>query len=226
MEIDQTLVDEFEEKGRVWVRNAISEADIAEFEDSILESSGAGQRLGYSPSLAKALSSKGSFMRAIGKLDSSTKPVRAIVFNKSKDANWSVPWHQDRVIAVQNKAEVAGYHNWSEKAGSWHCEPPQQILDAMLFVRVHLDDTDVSNGAMQVSLGSHTKGIIASKDTESEALKWPIEVCKAKRGDVLILKMLTLHSSKPAQVSTGRRVIRIDLSPSALAKPLAWANFP
>jgi ectoine hydroxylase-related dioxygenase (phytanoyl-CoA dioxygenase family) len=223
LEIDQKLAAEFEEKGRVWLRNAISQSDLVDFENSFLSPSKAGQRLNSSHSLKRALSANSSFMKAIGTLDKIAKPVRAVLFAKSKDANWGVPWHQDRIIVVQGKEEVSGYRNWSEKSGTWHCEPPEDILEEMLFVRVHLDDTDGENGAMQISLGSHTSGIVPSRDAETEAMMHPIEVCEAKRGDVLILKMLTLHSSKPAKVHSGRRVLRIDLSPCELPKPLAWS---
>jgi hypothetical protein len=92
----------------------------------------------------------------------------------------------------------------------------------MLFVRVHLDDTDHSNGAMQIALGSHAAGIVPSEQAQAVANRYPLERCEATRGDVLILKMLTLHSSKPAQVQTGRRVLRVDFSTSELPSPLAW----
>ena len=35
--------------------------------------------------------------------------VRAILFDKTGDANWTVPWHQDRSIAVATRIDVAGF---------------------------------------------------------------------------------------------------------------------
>ena len=161
-------------------------------------------------------------MRVIQQLDPNAKPVRVVAFNKSEDANWGVPWHQDRVIAVSQRTEIAGYRNWTEKSGAWHCEPPRHVLDQMLFVRVHLDDTNASNGAMEISVGSHLDGIVPAAHAEATARKHPVEICEAERGDVLILKMLTLHSSKPAKVRSGRRVLRVDFASSPLPKPLTW----
>lgn len=213
---------EFEECGRVWMRKAISASDLALFDQVTAEPAKAGQRLGSSTALDVSLSNDGSLANAVRRLDQRATPVRAVSFNKSDNANWGVPWHQDRVIAVGEKVNAGGYHNWTRKSGTWHCEPPQFVLDQMLFVRVHLDDTNLSNGAMQIAVGSHKGGIVSAADAEAEANAYPIEVCEAQRGDVLILKMLTLHCSKPAKVHSGRRVLRVDFSSYTLPPPLAW----
>src|SRR5690606_15740343 len=45
--------------------------------------------------------------------------VRAIFFDKVPDANWSLFWHQDNVIAVRQRLEAPGFSAWSQKAGVW-----------------------------------------------------------------------------------------------------------
>lgn len=90
------------------------------------------------------------------------KPVRVVVFDKTPQQNWGVPWHQDRVIAVKARHDVPGYHNWSQKCGVWHCEAPSAVLGQMLFLRLHLDPTDAGNGAMEIALGSHRAGAVAA----------------------------------------------------------------
>lgn len=164
-----------------------------------------------------------TLMRAIARVDPAAKPVRVIAFNKSKTSNWGVPWHQDRVIEVKRREGVSGYHNWPQKAGAWHCEPPQDILDRMLFVRVHLSDTDQANGAMKIAVGSHANGLVRAEVAAKTASTHPIEYCDAQRGDILVLKMLTLHASDPAPEPTERRVLRIDFAAFDLPAPLAWA---
>src|SRR5829696_5679931 len=72
-------------------------------------------------------------------LGSSARVVRAIYFDKHKDANWKVTWHQDLTIAVREKVEVDVFGAWSIKAGITHVQPPMSVLDNMLTVRVHLD---------------------------------------------------------------------------------------
>lgn len=223
MEIElKKLRGELESTGRVWFRNAVSEADLSLFDEATTVHGKAGRRLDQSGALDSALSKESSLLRVIRKLDPKAQPVRIVAFNKSESANWGVPWHQDRVIAVSGQADVEGYRNWSKKSGTWHCEPPQSVLDRMLFVRVHLDDTDQDNGAMEIAIGSHSNGLIQSDLAEREADQYPREFCNAKRGDVLVLKMLTLHASKPAKVQTGRRVLRVDFASSQLPKPLSW----
>lgn len=224
MTTGKDLKTAFETDGRLWLRNAVSDKDLTLFDAAAADQARAGQRLGASRALAKALAPDGSLMNAIRALDPAARPVRVVAFNKSEDANWGVPWHQDRVIEVAERQEVEGYSNWTRKSGAWHCEPPEAVLEQMLFVRVHLDDADQSNGAMEISLGSHANGIVAAGDAETEALKRPVEVCEARRGDVLILKMLTLHSSKPAMVRSGRRVLRIDFASTELPAPLQWVS--
>jgi len=85
-------------------------------------------------------------------------PTRAIYFDKSPETNWLVPWHQDLTIALREPAEVPGFVPWSTKDGATHVQPPVAMLEQMLTVRLHLDPTDASNGALRVLPGSHRSG--------------------------------------------------------------------
>lgn len=151
-------------------------------------------------------------------------PVRVLAFDKSDATNWSLPWHQDRVIAVASRADLQEFHNWSRKQGIWHCEPPTNFLTDMLFVRVHLDDADESAGAMEIAMGSHAAGLVPADRAETVAGDYPAHLCTARRGDVLILPMLTLHRSRAAERPATRRVLRVDYAASSLPPPLVWAN--
>lgn len=64
-----------------------------------------------------------AFKNELRRLDFNPVPNRAVGFVKSKDKNWSLPWHQDRVIAMPRKLDSPAYENWSQKSGVWHCEP-------------------------------------------------------------------------------------------------------
>ncbi len=151
-------------------------------------------------------------------------PVRLVAFNKSSDANWGVPWHQDRVIAVAQMVECTGYGNWVSKGGFWHCEPPLKLLARMLFVRIHIDPCDELNGAMEVALGSHKLGFVAASSAGSAAETLPTELCKADPGDVLIVKALTLHRSRAAAQPSSRRALRVDYANRCDLDPrLQWS---
>ncbi|MEL7238912.1 MAG: phytanoyl-CoA dioxygenase, partial [Planctomycetota bacterium] len=70
---------------------------------------------------------------------------RGILFDKTPDRNWKVAWHQDRSIAVNGRAEAAGFGPWSRKAGVVHVQPPTRVLRQIVTLRLHLDDTPGSN---------------------------------------------------------------------------------
>jgi hypothetical protein len=55
-------------------------------------------------------------------------PVRAIYFDKSSEANWLVPWHQDLTLAVRTRVDVPGFGPWSTKDGVTHVQPPDGVV--------------------------------------------------------------------------------------------------
>lgn len=62
-------------------------------------------------------------------LGAKAKPVRAIFFDKTPEANWKVPWHQDLTVAVREKRETAGFTAWTRKAEIYHVQPPIAVLE-------------------------------------------------------------------------------------------------
>jgi hypothetical protein len=207
--------------GPLWLRGALPEAALCMLDEVNADADRPGARLPLTASLKQSLD---PVTRHIDKLAMRMQPVRAVAFDKTERTNWVLPWHQDRVIAVAARHPVAGYDHWSEKQGVWHCQPPTAILSEMLFVRVHLDDADAQTGAMEIAVGSEVAGFVPAKEAESTANCYPREVCIARRGDILVLPMLTLHRSLAALVPASRRVLRIDYAASTLPPPLAWAN--
>ncbi len=222
MHIASQLADEFATEGRVWLREAVPEDDLALLDSVVAIEAKPGQRIDIDYKNAAAFSLSSALVRAVQVIDPKAKSVRIVGFNKSQNSNWTLPWHQDRIIAVKAREDSAGFDNWTRKAGVWHCEPPIELLHQMLFVRVHLDDTAESNGAMRIALGSHEAGFVSATHALEVASRYPEEICEAKRGDILILKMLTLHRSKPSQTGSSRRAIRIDFAPFDLPSPLEW----
>jgi hypothetical protein len=76
--------------------------------------------------------------------------VRSIFFDKNEKENRSVVWHQDVTIAVASRVAVDGYGPWSIKDGFAHVQPTRDLLYNMVTIRLHLDDTPSSNGALRV----------------------------------------------------------------------------
>jgi hypothetical protein len=55
---------------------------------------------------------------------------------------------------VESRLPVPGFGPWSTKSGVIHVQPPAHILERMLAVRIHLDPTDDTNGALRVLPGT------------------------------------------------------------------------
>ena len=85
-----------------------------------------GQRLADMAVLASRLPE--SFKSELSQMGFNPAPLRAVGFNKSSDENWSLPWHQDRIVAMPRKDPDPRFKNWSRKSGIWHCEPPPDML--------------------------------------------------------------------------------------------------
>lgn len=213
---------QLEHQGRVWLRQAVTADEMAGMDALIDIGNRPGTRIRDSAPLFDMIR-KSAWVDAIARLWPLRHPVRALAFDKSADSNWGVPWHQDRVIAVKEKAEAPGFSSWSNKSGLWHCEPPLEFLDQMLFVRVHFDRNSAQNGAMEIALQSHKAGMIPAGDAAKIAQSCETEVCQADRGDILVLNMLTLHRSCPSKVASSRRALRVDFAPDTLPPPLSWA---
>lgn len=142
-------------------------------------------------------------------LGSSFKLVRSILFNKSPATNWQVAWHQDLAIAVNSQQKIDGYSSWSVKEGVVHVQPPVDVLEQMLTVRLHLDSADDTNGALWVSPGSHRLGRLRSSDAPGVAEKNGKHLCAVSAGDALLFRPLILHASRKAASTRPRRVLRL-----------------
>lgn len=148
--------------------------------------------------------------------------VRSLFFDKTADANWTVLWHQDLTIAVREKRLLDGFGRWSIKAGIPHVQPPTPILERILTLRIHLDDTDESNGALRLIPGSHARGrLSASKILRLTAASKPT-ICRVRAGGIVAMKPLILHSSSSGSAPSHRRVLHLEFSPDELPGGLEW----
>lgn len=142
-------------------------------------------------------------------------PIRGLLFDKILGANWRVPWHQDRLIAVRQRIDLPGWGPWSMKDGVHHVDPPEPWLHRRLAIRLHLDDCPADNGALQVIPGSH-------ENTSQTATCTPPLVIEAKAGDVLVMHPLLQHASAPSRTPQRRRVLHIEFACDHLPGGLRW----
>jgi ectoine hydroxylase-related dioxygenase (phytanoyl-CoA dioxygenase family) len=154
-------------------------------------------------------------------LGSNARVVRGIYFDKHPDANWKVAWHQDLTIAVREKIDADGYGPWSTKGGIHHVQPPVSILENLLTIRLHLDDTGEANGALRVVPGTHQYGRLDSNQIENWKQRESF-TCVVRRGGALVMRPLLLHSSMAAVNPTHRRVLHFEYSATGLPAGLHW----
>ena len=150
------------------------------------------------------------------------RPVRAIGFDKSMEANWALDWHQDRTIHVKSKMEVEGFGPWTTKAGMTHVAPPQTLLDQMITLRVHLDDVGAQNAPLLVAAGTHRFGRIAESEIDDLVKSAQSLACLADAGDVWVYSTPILHASERARAPSRRRVIQVDYAAFDLPGQMSW----
>ncbi len=149
-------------------------------------------------------------------------PVRAILFDKSEGANWSLTWHQDRTICVEQRIEVEGFGPWTWKEGMQHVAPPFEVLAGMATLRVHLDDVPAANAPLLIAPGSHREGRVPEVEVQKVVERLGIEACLAKAGDVWAYATPILHASNAATVPGRRRVLQVDFAAKDLPGGLKW----
>jgi ectoine hydroxylase-related dioxygenase (phytanoyl-CoA dioxygenase family) len=153
------------------------------------------------------------------------RAVRGIFFDKTPGANWPVAWHQDLTLAVAERREVEGWSNWSVKAAVHHVQPPPDVLDRMVTLRIQLDNCGDENGPLRVLPGTHRLGRIKADRLAVLRSEIAERACLAPVGSALAFKPLLLHASSAAKAPSHRRVIHLEYAPNdLLPQELNWLS--
>lgn len=134
--------------------------------------------------------------------------VRGLYFDKPPEATWSLPWHQDKTIAVRdNCLPSTRFTRPTTKAGVPHVEAPREILEQMLTLRIHLDPATPENGPLQVLPGSH-------RSDNPDLSRFTPQVILSGAGDVLAMRPLVCHCSGASHNGTTlhRRVLHLEFA--------------
>ena len=214
----------FERDGALRFEAVLAQAEIdhlrALANESVQDRPGA--RLSGDPWLAAFLTEGAPARVAIDLTSPAARPVRAVMFDKSPAANWSVAWHQDRTIPVRERREVEGFGPWSLKDGVLHVAPPFKVLARMVTLRLHLDEVDPDNAPLRVAVGSHQIGRVAAGDAAERARSMEQRVCLAGVGDIWAYRTPILHASDRAAGDRRRRVLQVDYADFDLPGGLEW----
>lgn len=147
---------------------------------------------------------------------------KSIYFDKPKESNWFVSYHQDLTISVDQKMQLEGFQNWTNKQNQFAVQPPLSILENNFTIRIHLDDTTSENGALKVINQSHLKGIYRPENIDFNVEKETF--CEVKKGGVMLMKPLLLHASNRTTNQQRRRIIHIEFSNQLLPNELNWSE--
>jgi ectoine hydroxylase-related dioxygenase (phytanoyl-CoA dioxygenase family) len=156
-------------------------------------------------------------------LGSDAQPTKLTIFDKTARSNWKVPWHQDLTITVAERREASGFGPWSVKDGLPNVQAPAAVLQQVLAIRIHLDDTTAANGALWVLAGSHKLGRLTDSQVAALRHERPATVCPVEAGDALLMSPLLVHASRAAASPSRRRVLHFEYSAVALPEGLSWA---
>lgn len=122
---------------------------------------------------------------------------------------------------MQERVEAEGFGPWSINADVLHVQPPAEVLEHMVSVRLHLDNCGEENGALRVIPGSHLHG--RTPEDAIQAMRETHEfVCVVGVGRALLMRPLLLHASSPSRVPGHRRVVHLDFASVQLPNGMRW----
>lgn len=224
------LVEEFQENGFALVPSLVASELISELRAEAArlladsdERGGARNALAKSE-LLRGLAASGPIAEVARQvLGADAIATKLTIFDKSPLANWKVPWHQDLTIRVRERFDVTGYSPWSIKDGEPHVQPPVSLLERILAVRLHLDDTPADNGALRVIPGSHRLGRLTAEEIAALRRERSEVSCPVGAGGAMLMSPLLLHASSVAPKPSRRRVAHYEFCATSLPGPLAWS---
>lgn len=181
-----------------------------------------GRRLRGTGAVADLLGSGPIHALAASYLGSAARPVRAILFDKSPGANWSLGWHQDRTIAVRERRDAPGFGPWTVKQGILHVAPPFSVIAGLVTLRIHLDDVPADNAPLLIAPGSHRAGLVAEGEIAALVAACGTATCLAQRGDIWAYSTPIVHASAASTAHGHRRVLQVDYAALPLAGGLEW----
>lgn len=198
---------------------------IAEVDSALLANKGGGIRNADKKfSAVSTLASSDAVLAQVSKyLIGRPRLVRAILFDKNTENNWLVSWHQDKTVALSNRFNDSAWGPWSLKDGVHHVQPPREVVDDMLALRIHLDDSTLENGCLKVIAGSHTLGLLTQGAIAAMAASNNTLAIEAKALSALAMRPHILHASSKALKPSRRRVLHLEYCSYSLPTGISWA---
>jgi hypothetical protein len=137
-------------------------------------------------------------------------------------ANWFVPWHQDGSLPCRPGVGRVEVSRWSIKEGEAFVAAPAEVLETVVAVRVHLDDSREDNGPLLVWPGSHRAGLLRESELDERSKSEPRVACTVPAGGAIVMRPLLVHSSRRSQTNAPRRVLHFLFGPTKPPWGLQW----
>jgi len=148
--------------------------------------------------------------------------AQCTLFDKNPDRNWLVTLHQDLSIPVRQRIDSDACSGWSTKDGMLFVQPPVEVLESLVAIRVHLDASTSENGPLRIVPGSHRHGRLDDAgEARARAAAAEAEVLVG-RGGVIAMSPLVLHASSKSRGPAPRRVLHFVFGPRKLPFGLEW----
>ncbi len=218
------MTGSFDDDGFAVLPALLSDAELARIDAAMARRSEVGSRDLLNEPWCAALAGRiQDDVRLTTALPGTHVAVQCTSFEKSVERNWLVPVHQDVAIPVAARFAHPALGGWSSKSGTWFVQPPVDLLEQLVAVRLHVDDCGVEDGALNVVAGSHRHGRLA--DADAVALRDAVGTvaCLVPRGGAMLLRPLLLHASSKATGASRRRVLHFLFGPRGLPCGLRWA---
>jgi len=154
--------------------------------------------------------------------------LRVLYFDKHPNRTWTLPWHQDMTIAVQDNSLPSNvFCKPTTKSGVAHVEASEDVLKGMLTLRIHLDEVTDDNGPLKVIRGSH-HGKVSDQTANATSQSHAVDTIYAAAGDVLAMRPLISHASGASTPGTTRhrRILHLEFSGQPkLPDGFQWSHF-
>ncbi|WP_420458727.1 phytanoyl-CoA dioxygenase family protein [Neolewinella sp.] len=197
-------------------------------EDKGVSGFGVRYYLEHKPAVLQALLACQNFLRLVRETFSEPVIIKSVYFDKPPRANWTVAWHQDITLNLTEKLDHPSYSNWRELEDRVAAQPPTELLEQITAYRIHLDDTDATNGALRIVEGSHLRGI-QRVDEHYHSSADSVRTLCINAGGVQLMKPLLFHSSRRVEMGDGeanpRRVIHLEVMEKSLTVGLPLREY-
>lgn len=132
-------------------------------------------------------------------------------------------WHQERNVVLNRKVDVADWGPWHEQCGVQYVQPPIEVLDNMVTLRLQLDAANEKSGYLRIIPRSHNTGLMSDEEIKAYAASHESIDCFTEAGDVFAMRPHVLQKTCEGSDGSARRVLQIEYCGYKLPAELEWA---